>query len=153
MPVVEKSYMRDVTVRYYDGSLRTVIVIDEEIPFPKGRLIISHADLNGVITHVNQFLIDMCGYKESELIGAQHCILRHPDMPSVIFKEMWDTIRQGRIWQGAVKNLHKDGRYYWVDAVITPNTRGGELVGFMSVRKELSRQKIREYEELYPTLF
>jgi aerotaxis receptor len=127
--------------------------VDEEISFPKGRLIVSHSDVSGVITHVNQFLVDMCGYKESELVGSQHYILRHPDMPSAVFAEMWDTIKKGHIWQGAVKNLHKDGRYYWVNAVVTPNTRRGELVGFMSVRSELSREKIEECEALYPTLF
>jgi len=145
-------YTYQVTMRYYDGSQRTMTIIDEEIPFPKGRLIISHSDVNGVITHVNQFLIDMCGYKESELIGAQHSILRHPDMPNIVFKEMWDTIKQGRIWQGPVKNLHKNGRYYWVDAVITPNTRRGQLIGFMSVRSELSRDKVKACEEMYPSL-
>jgi aerotaxis receptor len=151
--IPQATRVREVTLHHYDGSWRTVRVTDIETPFPKGRLIISHSDTEGVITHANQFLTQMCAYKESELIGKPHNILRHPDMPPILFKEMWDTIKQGKIWQGGVKNLRKDGGFYWVDAVISPNTRGGKIIGYISVRNELSRDKREACELLYPTLF
>jgi len=102
---------------------------------------------------VNQFLIDICGYKESELLGQPHHILRHPDMPAVIFEQMWKTLQKGHIWHGAVKNLRKDGGFYWVDATVTPTKRDDQLTGFISVRSQLSREKRQECEKRYPTLF
>lgn len=152
-PVIQPSHVREVTMKYYDGRQRTVTVTNVETSFPTGRLVISHSDAFGIITHVNRFLTEISGYKESEMIGQPHCLLRHPDMPPTIFKEMWEILKKGHIWQGAIKNLRKDGGFYWVDAVVTPNTRRGELIGYVSVRRELSREKRKECEELYPTLF
>ena len=106
-----------------------------------------------MITHVNQAFIDMSGYTESELINAPHSILRHPDMPAVAFKDLWDTVARGEKWQGIVKNLRKDGGYYWVKATVIPNVRGGKLMGYTSVRRKPSRSKVDECIKLYPTLF
>ena len=144
---------REVTMVHYDGVQRIVKVNDVEMPFPKGRLVISHTDLEGNITYVNRFLVDISGYKESELIGQPHRILRHPDMPPIIFQEMWETIQKGQIWEGGIKNLRKDGSFYWVYAVVTPNKRRGEIVGYISIRNELSAKKKLDCEKRYPTLF
>jgi PAS domain S-box-containing protein len=137
---------------YSDGTARTVLYSDEEVPFPEGRLIVSCTDLAGVITAANQSFVDMSGYAREELIGAPHHILRHPDMPAVAFKGLWDTIAAGRKWSGYVKNLRRDGRYYWVFATVIPNVRKGSIVGYTSVRRKPSRTKVRECEKLYPTL-
>ena len=81
---------------YSDGTSRTVLWVDEEVPFPEGRLIVSSTDLKGVITAANQSFVDMSGYSREELIGAPHHILRHPDMPGPAFKDLWDTIAPER---------------------------------------------------------
>lgn len=144
---------REYTLTYFDGASRKVLVVDEEVPYPEGRLIVSRTDPAGIITHANQSFVEMSGFSMEELIGAPHYILRHPDMPPVAFKGLWDTLARGEKWQGYVKNLRKDGRYYWVKATVIPNVRNGEVVGYTSVRRKPSRQKIAECEKLYPTLF
>lgn len=127
---------------YYDGSSRYVFVKDEEVPFPEGKLIVSCTDLQGIITHCNQAFVDMSGYTKAELIGQPHYILRHPDMPKAVFKDAWETAGKGIKWQGYVKNLRKDGRYYWVHATIILNMRDGQPVGLTSVRRKPSRTKV-----------
>lgn len=137
---------------YFDGFKRKVIVVDREVPFPEGKLIVSRTDPIGIITHANQSFVDMSGFSEQELIGEQHYILRHPDMPAVAFKDLWDTISKGTKWHGYVKNLRKDGAYYWVYATVVPNVRGGKIVGYTSVRRKPSRRKVEEMAALYKTL-
>ena len=134
---------------YYDGTERHVDIVDEEIPYPDGRLIVSRTNTMGLMTHCNQSFIDMSGYTEEELIGKNHYLLRHPDMPAAAFKNLWDTIQQGNKWEGYVKNLRKDGCYYWVHATVIPNIRNNEVVGYTSVRRKPSRNKINEMIPLY----
>ena len=144
--------LREELIRYYDGTERVAKIVDEEVPYPDGKLIVSRTDVKGFITHVNQAFVDMSGYTREELIGANHNILRHPDMPAIAFKGLWDTVEKGEKWQGFVKNLRKDGTYYWVKATVIPNIRNGQLLGYTSVRRKPSRSKIRESEALYATL-
>ena len=144
---------QEVTLNLYGGITRKILYTQIETPYPDGKLIVSTTTPDGVITHVNQAFIDMSGYTESELINAPHSILRHPDMPAVAFKDLWDTVARGEKWQGIVKNLRKDGGYYWVKATVIPNVRGGKLMGYTSVRRKPSRSKVDECIKLYPTLF
>lgn len=144
---------RECALTYFDGSHRKILATELESPFPEGRLIVSRTDPAGIITHVNQSFVDMSGYTREELIGAPHYILRHPDMPPAAFKDLWDTLARGEKWQGYVKNLRKDGGYYWVKATVIPNIRNNRVVGYTSVRRKPSRQKIAECIRLYPTLF
>lgn len=144
--------VREVNIKYYDGTSRVATVVDHEVPYPDGKLIVSRTDLEGIITHANQAFIDMSGYSSEELIGVNHYILRHPDMPAVAFAGLWETIAAGKKWHGYVKNLRKDGSFYWVKATVIPNVRNGELVGYTSVRRKPSRSKIQESEALYKTL-
>lgn len=143
----------EVTLTLFGGLKRKILVTDIETPYPDGKLIVSTTDKEGVITHVNQAFIEMSGFEEDELIGAPHSILRHPDMPPAAFKDLWDTVNTGKKWQGFVKNLRKDGGYYWVKATVIPNVREGEVVGYTSVRRKPSRTKVEECIKLYPTLF
>lgn len=144
---------KEYTLTYFDGTSRKVLVTEVESPFPEGRLIVSRTDPEGIITHVNQSFVDMSGYSKDELLGAPHYILRHPDMPPVAFKGLWDTLASGEKWQGYVKNLRKDGGFYWVKATVIANIRNNKVVGYTSVRRKPSRQKIAECMSLYPTLF
>lgn len=134
---------------YYEGICRTVLVLDQEVPYPDGKLIVSRTDTKGVITHGNQAFVDMSGFTREELIGQPHSILRHPDMPAAAFADLWATLERGATWQGYVKNLRKDGCYYWVFATAIPNVRHGQVVGYTSVRRKPSRTKINECTELY----
>jgi PAS domain S-box-containing protein len=139
-------------ITYHDSSYREVNIIDQEIPYPDGKLIVSRTTPSGIITHANQAFIDMSGYALHELIGVNHSILRHPDMPAKAFKDLWDTIQSGRKWNGYVKNLRKDGAYYWVKATVIPNIRNGQLMGYTSVRRKPSRSKVAACTELYATM-
>jgi PAS domain S-box-containing protein len=138
---------------YADGFRRRIFAVDREVPFPEGRLIVSSTDPAGIITHANESFVAMSGFSLDELMGEQHYILRHPDMPPAAFKGLWDTINQGQKWHGYVKNLRKDGAYYWVHAAVVPNIRNGRIVGYTSVRRKPSRSKVAECAALYPTLF
>lgn len=137
---------------FHDGSTRRVFVTNIETPFPTGKLIVSRTDRAGIITHVNRSFVEMSGYSEEELIGQPHSILRHPDMPRAAFKGLWDVVKTGQKWHGYVKNLRKDGGFYYVYATIVPNVRNGEIVGYTSVRREPSRRKMEEALALYSQL-
>ena len=144
--------MNNIQMSYYDGSNKSRQVIDEEVPFPEGKLIVSRTDTAGNITHCNQAFVDMSGFNEEELIGQPHYILRHPDMPAAAFEDLWKSIQEKSKWTGYVKNLRKDGKYYWVYAVVVANIRNGEVVGYASVRRKPSRTKIesciKQYKEM-----
>ncbi len=140
------------TLTYNDGMQRKVLTTDIETAVPDGRLIVSRTDLNGALTHVNRSFVEMSAYQEEELIGESHYILRHPDMPAAAFKDLWETVKGGNKWHGYVKNLRKDGGFYWVYATVIANVRKGEVVGFTSVRRKPSRANVVEAEALYKTL-
>lgn len=127
---------------YTDGTSRTVFYTGVEVPFPEGRLIVSRTDLNGLLTHANDAFVELSGWEREELIGMPHHILRHPDMPKAAFKGLWDTVAAGQKWHGYVKNLRKDGSYYWVYATAVPNIRNGQIAGYTSVRRKPSRTRI-----------
>lgn len=137
------------TLRYTDGSARRVCATDVEVMFPLGRLIVSSTDLKGIITHANDAFVEMSGYSREELIGVPHHILRHPDMPKLAFKGLWADVEAGKKWHGYVKNLRKDGAYYWVYATVVPNIRNGVIVGYTSVRRQPSRTRINELIPVY----
>ena len=144
---------KDVTLNLYKSISRKILYTEIETPYPDGKLIVSTTTPEGVITHVNRSFVELSGYTEEELIGSPHSILRHPDMPPAAFKDLWDTVNSGEKWQGYVKNLRKDGGYYWVKATVIPNVRNGKVVGYTSVRRKPSRTKVDECIKLYPTLF
>jgi PAS domain S-box-containing protein len=121
-------------------------VTQHEQAFPKGRVITSHTDAKGRITHINDAFVDISGFNRDELIGQAHNIVRHPDMPSEAYRDLWSTAKQGRPWMGIVKNRCKNGDHYWVRAYVTPMSDGS---GFMSVRTEASREEINAAETLY----
>jgi len=129
--------------------MNKVTPIDEEYTFD-GNVIISQTDLKGTITYANRAFCEVSGYKASELMGEPHSIIRHPDMPKAAFAEMWETISGGQVWNGLVKNMRKDGRYYWVDTEILPiKDEENNVTGYIAARKEASRKDINETQETY----
>jgi aerotaxis receptor len=126
--------------------------VDEQYTFKDG-VIVSDTDLKGIITYSNRKFCEIAGYHKSELIGKNHNIVRHPDMPKAAFKELWETLQKGESWTGTVKNLRKDGRYYWVYTYIAPIIKEGEITGYSAARKPATSTEIEEAEELYERLF
>jgi len=122
--------------------------IDEQYIFNDG-VIVSDTDLKGIITYSNRKFCEIAGYLKSELVGKNHNIVRHPDMPKAAFKDLWETIQKGESWTGTVKNLRKDGRYYWVYSYITPIFKEGEITGYSAARKPAAPSEIEEAEEEY----
>lgn len=112
-------------------------VTQNEIFLPTGRYIVSKTDLKGLITEVNETFIEVSGFSRDELIGQSHNIVRHPDMPPSAFEDLWRTLESGRAWRGIVKNRCKNGDFYWVDAFAVPVRKGGQVIGYMSVRTRL----------------
>ena len=99
--------------------------------------IVSKTDTKGRLTYCNREFIHISGYTEADLLGKQHNIVRHPDMPRGVYRLLWNTISSGREFFGYIKNLAKDGSYYWVFATVTPSySPGGQLAGYNSVRRK-----------------
>lgn len=119
---------------------RNQSVVNEEVTFSENEELVSTTDKRGVITYANDVFCRVAGFTPDELIGKNHNIVRHPDMPKAAFADLWDLVAKGKSWRGAVKNRCKDGRYYWVDAFVTPIYENGELVGYQSVRSKLSNE-------------
>lgn len=141
---------KEVAMKYNDGLTRKVFYTDIETKFPEGlEKINSVSSLDGRITVVNSTFTHMSGYSRDEVIGLPHCLLRHPDMPKAAFKEMWDALASEGRWDGYVKNLRKDGGFYWVHANVFSLTRNGELVGYTSSRGPADPDKIEEFTDLY----
>jgi len=124
-------------------------VTGREVEVAESQAIVSQTDLDGNITYVNSYLIDISGYSEEELLGAPQNILRHPDMPPEAFADLWATIKGGTPWTGLVKNRCKNGDHYWVRANITPIRDAGRTVGYMSVRVRPERDEIERAAEGY----
>jgi len=127
-------------------------VTQHEVAFPKGRYIVSQTDLKGCITYVNDTFVEISGFERSELIGHNHNIVRHPEMPAAAFAWLWDTVKEGRPWRGIVKNRCKNGDYYWVDALVVPVLKENRTIGYMSVRTEPTRQQVADADALYARL-
>jgi len=124
-------------------------VTNHEVVMEDGKTIISTTNLKGIITSVNEYFIDISGFTEQELIGKNHNIIRHPDMPPAAFEDLWEHMKASRPWTGLVKNRCKNGDYYWVRADVTPVRENGRVASYMSVRSKPGRDEITQAEALY----
>jgi len=118
-----------------------------------GGIMITETDTRGIITYTNQRFREITGYTKEELIGSPHSIIRHPDMPKVAFKKMWETIKSGEYWNGHVKNMCKDGSYYtvevWSKARFDENNN---IIGYIAGRMVPSKLDLDESLALYKKL-
>jgi PAS domain S-box-containing protein len=115
--------------------------------------IVSKTDLKGRLTYTNQIFIEFSGFVEEECLGKQHNIVRHPDMPRCVFKILWEHIESGREVFAYVKNICKDGSYYWVFANVTPSRNPqGQIVGYYSVRRKPNPKALDVIVPLYKSL-
>ena len=127
-------------------------VTSVEQTFGDDQRLISATDIASNITYCNAEFAAMSGFSQAELIGSPHNLVRHPDMPAVVFQQMWQYLKAGQSWMGIVKNRCKNGNFYWVSAYVTPILEGGRLVGYESVRVKPSREQVRRAETLYARL-
>lgn len=125
----------------YDMFIETIVPSDE--------LIVSRTDLQGRITYANETFAAISGYSVDELIGQPHSLVRHPDMPKSIFKELWCTLQKEVMWKGYVKNLRKDGGYYWVYAEVSGVYKDDVLVEYKSLRVPVSHEIKVKMQRLY----
>ena len=124
-------------------------VTQRQIDYPDSEVFISKTNTKGIITFVNESFVRVSGFSEDELLGKNHNMVRHPDMPEWAFAEMWKTISAGYPWRGIVKNRAKNGDHYWVKANVAPVTENGVLTEFISLRKKPTRAEIEEADSLY----
>ncbi|EJW11977.1 Aerotaxis sensor receptor protein [Rhodovulum sp. PH10] len=120
-----------------------------EYPIADDVLIVSRTDTQGKLVYFNETFVEVSGFSEEELTGQPHNIVRHPDMPPAAFADLWDTLKAGKPWAGAVKNRRKNGDYYWVLASVTPVWANGEITGYMSIRTRLAAEQREEAERVY----
>ncbi len=127
--------------------------IDKEIILDPKKVIMSKTNAKGIIEYANDYFVKICGYKEYQLMGKPHNVIRHPDMPKIIFKVLWDRLHQGKNIHAVVKNLAKDGRYYWVITNFeTKFDDQGNIVSHYSRRKAAPEHVVFGVSRLYKIL-
>lgn len=124
----------------------------DEWYFPDKSYILSETDEKGFILYANEIFCEIAGYKLDELLGKPHNIVRHQDMPRIAFKGLWDDIQSKGFWSGIVKNLRKDGAYYWVLATVLRRTMPDGSVRYLSIRTAPSRSAVDHAAALYAEL-
>src|SRR3954470_3997156 len=127
-------------------------VTHTEYPITDSTLIVSKTDTKGRLTFFNDQFVDAAGFTEAELMGQPHNIIRHPDMPPEAFENLWDTLKAGKPWVGAVKNRRKNGDFYWVLATASPVRENGQVTGYTSIRTRLPADQRAEAEQVYALL-
>ncbi|MEF3191723.1 MAG: PAS domain-containing protein [Campylobacterales bacterium] len=113
--------------------------------------LLSETDAKGVITYASESFCRIANYKPEELIGQPHNIVRHPDMPKMAFKSLWDSVKTKGFWTGFVKNARRGGGYYWVFATVLRQIDKNGNVSYVSIRTKPSREDVAKAEALYAT--
>lgn len=124
-------------------------ITQREFVFDAQATLMSTTDVNSYVTYANDAFIEVSGFSPEEINGQPHNMVRHPDMPTEAFADMWDTLKQGEPWTALVKNRRKNGDHYWVRANTIPVIRDGKVQGYMSVRTKPSSEDVRQTEALY----
>lgn len=127
-------------------------VTEREVEIEEHQTAISQTDLNGIITYVNQDFLRISGFTEKEIIGKNHNVVRHPDMPAAAFEDLWLTLKKGKPWNGLIKNRCKNGDFFWANEHITPNETQEVVAGYTSVRTRPSREQIDAASTIYRQL-
>lgn len=127
-------------------------VTDNEVMMKEGTILVTRTNLKGIITYANDAFVEISGFSYDELVGKNHNMVRHPDMPAVAFQDLWETVKQGRPWSAPVKNRTKAGNYYWVEANVTPVFKNGSVTEYLSVRYAPTREQVNSAEKLYDHL-
>lgn len=127
--------------------------VDKEILIPEGEILISVTDPKGIITEVNDIFSKIAGYSEEELLGVSHNVIRHPDMPKVMFKIVWEHIMDKENVMAVIKNLAKDGNYYWVVTdFVTKVDADRNIINYTAYRKPVNDEVKNVVIPLYRAL-
>jgi aerotaxis receptor len=130
--------------------MRTNLPVSQhEYQFPDGETLLSTTDTDSHITYANAAFIRTSGFDVNALLGQPHNIVRHPDMPTEAFADMWRSLKEGQSWRALVKNRRNNGDHYWVCANAAPMRRDGQLTGYLSVRTKPDRAEVAAAEALY----
>src|SRR3990167_5593807 len=124
-------------------------ITQRDYPFPADVTLMSTTDTQSYITYANEAFVEVSGYGREDILGQPHNLVRHPDMPTQAFADMWATLKEGQSWSALVKNRRKNGDHYWVRANATPIQRNGVVTGYMSVRTKPEAQEVTAAEDLY----
>lgn len=127
-------------------------ITNHRVDVKSNSVILSTTNLNGVLTYINQDFLDISGFSTDELIGKNHNIVRHPEMPPAAFESLWGEIKQQKPWMGMVKNRCKNGDYYWVDAYVMPIGKDGNIKEYQSVRSKPNEDVVKRAEYCYQRL-
>ena len=121
--------------------------------FDPDEVIVTKTDPKGLITYANSLFLKVAGYRERDVLGVPHSIIRHPDMPACVFKLLWDVIGSGQEIFAYVNNRASNGDHYWVFAHVTPSfDEAGTIVGYHSNRRSPRREAVRQVAEIYALL-
>jgi aerotaxis receptor len=123
-----------------------------EVKLTSDSMIVTETDEKGIIKFASKDFCAIAGYTKEELLNKPHNIIRHPFMPKAAFKDLWDTIKQDKIWTGIVVNSTRDGGYYWVKATVYPSKNADGSQKYISVRLMPSSEEIKNAIDVYPTL-
>jgi len=130
-----------------------VVPQDEAIHFGENEIIVSKTDIKGKITYANDVFCRVAEMQIDDMIGKPHNLIRHPDMPSAVFKLLWDNIQAGKEIFAYVKNMSRTGKYYWVIAHVTPSyDQNHQIIGFHSNRRCPSEKEITQIAPVYQRL-
>jgi len=152
MPIQKQIYIHMNQENQLQRQQRTII--DKEVSWDKTQVIMSKTNAFGIIEYANEVFVDVSGYEDYELMGQPHNIIRHPDMPKVIFKVLWENLKNGKNFHAIVKNLAKSGRFYWVitDFEISRN-ENDVIVNYFARRQAVPQEVIALHiEPLYKKL-
>lgn len=126
--------------------------IDQETVLTDSSFLVSETNSKGHIIFANEEFCKIAEYSLDELIGKNHNIVRHNDMPRAAFKDLWSTVQNGDVWQGFVKNKTKSGGYYWVFATVYPFLNEKNEQCYLSCRRKAPKEMIEKHEKLYKTM-
>jgi aerotaxis receptor len=124
-------------------------VTQRNIDYSESDVFVTKTDTKSIITYANDAFVEISGFSREELIGKSHNMVRHPDMPSWAFADLWKTVKSGRPWRGLVKNRAKNGDHYWVRATVSPIIENNNIVGYLSLRKKPNQTELTQAETLY----
>lgn len=116
--------------------------LNKSIDIVDNYVIMSRTNKKGIITSISSAFCKISGYESFELIGKSHNVINHPDMPKELFEDLWKTIESGNMWQGNIKNLKKNGDFYWVKTTIHPTfDNNGNIISYDAIREDITSQK------------
>ncbi len=128
------------------------MAINQETVLDENSFLVSETDSKGNIIFANEEFCRVAEYALEELMGKPHNMVRHEDMPKAAFKDLWNTVQSGEVWNGFVKNKTKSGGYYWVFATVYPFVNESGEQCYLSCRRKPSRENVQKHEELYKTM-